>query len=875
MIGQTIAHYRVTEKIGEGGMGEVYRARDTQLGRDVAIKVLPAAFASDPDRLHRFEQEAQAAGALNHPNILVVYHIGTHNGAPYVVTELLEGQTLRDRLDDGPISQRRAVEYAVQIAHGLAAAHEKGIVHRDLKPDNLFITNDDRVKILDFGLAKLVQPPDDNTAQTDIATRRVHTDPGTVMGTAGYMSPEQVRGRAVDHRADIFSFGAVLYEMLTGKRAFRGESAIETLNAILKEEPPELSTTSPNIAPGLERVVWHCIEKSPERRFQSATDVAFALEALSGQSSSATASIVSPLPSRWNLERLFWVGLSSLLLIGVAIFGFLAYSRTGTRQAAARLALPLEQNEPFRIVISPDGQRVLFLAPNPDGKDMLWVRPLETANAQVLEGTENAQAPFWSADSRSIGYFANGKLFKIDAEGGRAQALCDAEGFGGAWNAEGIILFNGNDGLHRISSNGGSPVLATKVDPKEEGHRWPYFLPDGRHFIFLADAGQTEDHNIRIGTLDSQETRILFPAISRIVYANGYLLFVNQGSLVAQPFDARSLKLGNDSFTVAQQVAEVGPNHEFDFSTSDNGVLTYQSGNPNSQLTWFDRTGKKLSTVGPPGKYNIVSLEPNGQHVATEMLDADGRVGDVWLLDVTHGNSSRFTFAPSGEGSPIWAPDGSRIIFDSNRGTTNGVTDLYEKAASGIGEDKVVLKNEFAKFPSSWSHDGQNILFTSYNRSSSEIWVLSLTGGAKATPLIHNASFYYDYGQFSPDQHYLAYVANESGHPEVYVQTYPLSGGRWQISAGGGWAPLWRNDGKELFYQATDGRLMAVSITTGPKFESGQPTQLFKSKFKNSGSYSYAVSADGQRFLINTPVEDTSRNPVAIVFNWTNTLKAK
>jgi serine/threonine protein kinase/Tol biopolymer transport system component len=875
MIGTTIAHYRITDKIGEGGMGEVYRARDTQLGRDVAIKVLPSAFASDPDRLHRFQLEAQAAGALNHPNILVVFHIGTHHGAPYVVTELLEGQTLRQRLDDGPISHRKALDYAVQIAHGLAAAHEKGIVHRDLKPDNLFITNDDRVKILDFGLAKLVQPANDDIPQTDIATRRVHTDPGTVMGTAGYMSPEQVRGRAVDHRADIFSFGAVLYEMLSGKRAFRGESAVETLNAILKEEPPELSTTSPNITPGLERVVWHCIEKSPERRFQSATDVAFALEALSGQSSSATASIVSPRPYRWSKERFFWIGLSSLLLLGAATLGFIAYSRGGNRLPTARLALPLEQKDPFRIVVSPDGQRVLFIAPDSEGKDVLWVRTLETANAQTLAGTELAHAPFWSADSRSIGYFANGKLYKIDAGGGRAQALCDAEPFGGAWNAQGVILFNGNDGLHRISSDGGTPVLATKIDPKEEGHRWPYFLPDGRHFIFLADAEQTEDHNIRVGTLDSQETRILFPAITRIAYSNGYLLFVNQGSLVAQSFDTNSLKMGTDSYTLAQQVAEVGSNHEFDFSVSDNGVLTYQSGNPNSQLNWFDRTGKKLSTLGPPGNYSMVSLEPNGQHVATEMLDADGRVGDVWLLDVVRGNTTRFTFAPTGEGSPIWAADGSRVVFSSNRGSSSGAIDVYEKAASGIGEDRLIFKNEFAKFPTSWSHDGQNILFTSWNRSSSEVWVLSLGGNPDAKPLIQNGSFYYDYGQFSPDQHYIAYAGNESGHSEVYVQTYPLSGGRWQISSGGGWAPLWRNDGKELFYQANDGRMMAVPITTTPKFESGQPTQLFKSKFKNTPSYSYAVSNDGQRFLINGPVEDTSRNPVAIVFNWTSTLKAK
>jgi Tol biopolymer transport system component len=663
--------------------------------------------------------------------------------------------------------------------------------------------------------------------------------------------------------------------MLAGKRAFRGESAVETLNAILKEEPPELSTTSPNIAPGIERVVWHCIEKSPERRFQSATDVAFALEALSGQSSSATGQIVGPLPSRWSRERLFWIGLSSLLLIGAATLGFLAFSRTSTRVSAARLALPLDEKDPFQIVVSPDGQRVLFLAPDQDGKVMLWVRPLDASSAQALAGTEHAQAPFWSADSRAIGFFASGKLYKIDAGGGRAQALCDAESFGGAWNAQGVILFNGNDGLRRISSDGGTPVLATKIDPKEEGHRWPYFLPDGRHFIFLADAEQTEDHNIRVGTLDSVETRILLPAISRVAYSNGYLLFVNQGALVAQSFDPSSLKMGSESFTLGQPIAEVGPNHDFDFSVSDNGVLTYQRGNPNSELAWFDRTGKKLSVLGPPGNYSMISLEPNSQRVASELLDADGRVADVWLLDIARGSTSRFTFAPTGEGSPIWSPDGGRIVFGSNRGATSGAVDLYEKAASGIEDDKPLFKNEFAKFPTSWSHDAQNILFTSWNRSTSEIWLLSLAGEARATPLLQNAAFYYDFGQFSPDQHYIAYTANESGHPEVYVQTFPLSGGRWQVSSSGGWAPLWRNDGKELFFQATDGRVMAVAITPGPKFETGTPTQLFKAKVKGTPGYAYAVSADGQRFLINTPVEDTSRYPVAIVFNWTNNLKAK
>jgi serine/threonine protein kinase/Tol biopolymer transport system component len=876
MIGKTIAHYRVTEKIGEGGMGEVYRARDTQLGRDVAIKVLPSAFSSDPDRLHRFEQEAQAAGALNHPNILVVYHIGTHDSAPYLVTELLEGKTLRERLDEGAISQRKALEYAVQIAHGLAAAHEKGIVHRDLKPDNLFITNDDRIKILDFGLAKLVQPSGDDIAQTDIATRRVHTDPGTVMGTAGYMSPEQVRGRAVDHRSDIFSFGAVLYEMLAGKRAFRGDSAVETLNAILKEEPPELTTTSPNIAPGLERVVWHCIEKSPERRFQSATDVAFALEALSGQSSSATASIVAPLPYRWSRERLFWIGLSSLLLLGAVLLGLLAYNRPPNSMPVARLTLPLEISRAFRITLSPDGKRVAFLAVNTEGKQNLWVRPLEASSAQALAGTENAQAPFWSADSRLLGYFANGKLYKIDSEGGRPQVICDApEPYGGTWSAQGVILFNGADGLHRASSEGGAPVLVTKVSAKEEAHRWPYFLPDGRNFVFLADAENTENHNIRVGNLDSQETKILCPAISGVAYANGYLLYVSQGSLVAQTLDPGSLKLGNDSFTLGQPVAEVGENHEFDFSVSTNGVLTYKRGNPNSQLTWFDRTGKKLSTVGPPGNFASISLEPNGQRVAVGALDADGRTGDVWLMDLARGNTSRLTFDPAGDGSPVWAPDGSRIVFASNRGNENGTVDLYDKAANGVGEDHLLFKDDWQKFPTSWSHDGQNILLTAFQKSNSQIWLLSSLNSPKASPLIQNSAFNCIGAQFSPDAHYIAYVSTESGHPEVYVQQFPLSGGKWQVSSGLGWAPLWRADGKELFYQATDGRIMAVEITTGKGFAASQPQQLFKTNIKVSQDYGYAVSADGQRFLINSLIEESGTPPIVMVFNWPSTLKSK
>ena len=603
--GTKLGRYEIRSKLGAGGMGEVYRARDEKLNRDVAIKVLPAALAENHDRLHRFEQEAQAAGALNHPNILAIYDVGTNGSAPYVVSELLEGESLRDRLEHGPLASRKAIEYATQIARGLATAHSKGIIHRDLKPDNLFITKDDQIKILDFGLAKLVQPSTEEISQTDIATRKVHTDPGTVMGTAGYMAPEQVRGREVDHRADIFSFGAVLYEMLSGRRAFHRDSAIETLNAILKEEPAELTSTDPHIAPALERVVWHCLEKSPDRRFQSASDVAFALESLSGVTShpsqQTTISAAISGSRRWSRERLIWLGVCLLLLAATTALAIAYFSQSAPKVNVVRLALPTADKTtlPAHVTVSPDGFLVAFVANNADGKRELWVRSLDADKPQLLSGTEGATSPFWSPDSQYIGYFANGKLFKVDAVRGRPQLLCDVrEDRGGTWNQDGVILFGDPQGLQRISAHGGTPALATKVDAKEEAHRWPYFLPDGRHFVFLGDAQTTENHHIRLGSLDSQETQILFGAVTRVAYAPpGFLLYVNQGALVAQRFDATSLKVSGDPTTLVEHVAEVGGNHEFDFSVSTNGVLAYQVGSSKSQLVWFDRTGKKLETV--------------------------------------------------------------------------------------------------------------------------------------------------------------------------------------------------------------------------------------------------------------------------------------
>jgi serine/threonine protein kinase/Tol biopolymer transport system component len=883
VAGDKLGRYEIRSKIGAGGMGEVYRARDERLNRDVAIKVLPASLTENADRLYRFEQEAQAAGALNHPNILAIYDVGTNGNVPYVVSELLEGESLRDRLNGGPLSSRKAIEYGTHIARGLAAAHAKGIVHRDLKPDNLFITTSDQVKILDFGLAKLVQPTGDEASQTEVETRKVHTDPGTVMGTVGYMAPEQVRGRAVDHRADIFALGAVLYEMLSGRRAFHADSAIETLNAILKEEPAAITSTNSAIAPAVERVVWHCLEKSPERRFQSAGDVAFALESLSGVSSHTSQQTLTHAPiatrSLWTRERLIWLGVSLLLLTAALILGLLAYlprSESGTRVVRLALGMPSKATLPANVTVSPDGSHVAFTANNAEGKRELWVRSLDADHAEALPGTDGARLPFWAPDSRSLGYFANGKLFKVEATRGRPQLLCEvAEQSGGAWSSDGVILFGGPQGLGRIPAQGGTPVLATKVDPKEEAHRWPYFLPDGRHFVFLADAETTENHHIRLGTLGLEETQILFGAVSRIVYAPpGYLLYINQGALVAHPFNAKQLKLTGDPATIAEHVAEIGPNHEFDFSVSNNGVLAYQNGGYQSNLVWFDRSGKKLESIGDSDSYASLALSVDGRRVLTGLLDVDGRQSDVWLLDLARGAKARVTFDPQSDGDPIWSPDGTRIIFDSNR-SGDGHIHLYDTSATATGNDQLLLSADADDIPTSWSRDGKNILFMRFaNHSRLSVWLMTLADH-QAKPLLQSNAFGQGGASFAPNGRFIAYDSDESGRTEIYVQPFPLTGQKWLISAGGGSMPLWREDGKEIFYLTEDGRLMSAELKSDGAFESVVTKVLFQVDFKRVPGTPYAVTPDGSRFLINVPAEASNSTPMSVVLNWPAALNTK
>ena len=862
-------------------MGQVYQARDTQLGRDVAVKVLPSTFLSDQDRLRRFEQEACAASSLNHPNILIVHDIAVHDGAPYIVSELLAGETLRKRIGGTPLGQRRAIDYASQIAHGLAAAHEKGIVHRDLKPDNIFITNDGRIKILDFGLAKLTQL-DGGPAQTDIPTRRVDTDPGVVMGTVGYMSPEQLKGRPVDQRSDIFSFGAILYEMLSGRRAFSGESAPETMSAILKEDPPELSETNQRISPGVERLVNHCLEKNPEERFHSASDLAFALDALSGTASSFDKTVSGALPAIGSRtrERLMWITAAALLLIALLGLLFFNFRRVPQQSGTLRFFItPNGQSSFTGALISPDGLRVAISARDSSGNALLWVRSLDSLTIQPISGTEGASSPFWSPDSRSIAFFASGKLKRIDIAGGPAQALCDTgNGAGGAWNSDGVIVFAPDTAtaLYRVSAAGGVSTQITALDEsrQEVSHKYPQFLPDGKHFLYLAQSTRAENTAIFVGTLDSKERKFVFSTRAKAAYTPGYMLFLRDRTLMGQAFDANKLQLTGEAFPLAEQVGFNAVLGLANFSVSENGTLIYMSGNlSGGQPGLFDRGGKRLSSVGPPGEYFNLFLSPDEKRVAAAKSDPQSGARDIWLLDIAHGTPTRFTFDPSEDFLPIWSPDGSRIVFVSDR---EGAGNLYQKSASGAGNEELLIKSNERKWPGDWSKDGRFLICTNLSLSTkSDLWVLPMTGDQKPFSYLQS-TFNEDHPRFSPDGHFGAYTSDESGRSEVYVQTFPVSGGKWVVSTNGGAQPRWRRDGKEIFFMAPDRKLMVADVKLdGAVFEVGVPRVLFQT---NVSSYPnprnvYDVSADGQRFLIITPPEENSSTPIAVVVNWTADLK--
>ena len=872
--GTKLGRYEIRSKLGEGGMGEVYRAHDEKLNRDVAIKVLPVTLSQDAGRLRRFEQEAQAAGALNHPNILAVYDVGTHDGAPYIVSELLEGEELREQLNDGSLPQRKALDYAQQIAQGLAAAHERGITHRDLKPENLFVTTDGRVKILDFGLAKL-RPQRSESVSSEIDTRKQITDPGTVMGTVGYMSPEQVRGHEADHRSDIFSFGSILYEMLSGQRAFRRDTMAETMTAILKEEPPELSETNAKISLPLEKIVGRCLEKKPERRFHSAHDLAFAIESLSGTSTSSgqTLTALTARSTRSRITRhLPWIvaGVLFIALLAALPFVISSLRRAPVDTPVTRVSvLPQEKSRLYTVTVSPDGRRLAFIATDATGKRLLWVRPLDSLAAQPLAGTDDANHPFWSPDSRFIGFFAAGKLKKIEVTGGSPSTLCNApNGRGGDWNRDDVIIFapDNRTGLSRVSAAGGEPSPVTTLDSsrQESTHRFPRFLPDGRHFLYFARSGQPENSAIYVSSLDQPQAKRIISTDTNVAYAPpGYLLFPREGTLMAQAFDVASLALTGAPFRVAEQVGYFRTNNEAYFSVSETGVLVYQSGGAGkTQLVWFDRSGKQPSAPGPPGEYSFPALSPDEKRVAIGRSDAQTGGFDIWLQDLARGIPSRFTFYPGSDVYPVWSPDGSRIVFGSSR---DGAWSLYQKLSSGAGSEEAMLKSSDRIWPSDWSLDGRFILYTQTSPNTlGDLWLIPLFGDRQPIPFLQT-KFNERNGVFSPDGKWIAYQSDDSGSYQVWVQSFP-AGSKWQVSSEGGSLPRFRRDGKELFYLAANGKLMAVEVkanTSGLEFSAPKPL------FETHQTDRYAVTANGQRFLFSKPVEESASAPITVILNWT------
>jgi Tol biopolymer transport system component len=890
VAGTKLGRYEIRSKLGAGGMGEVYQGRDTQLGRDVAVKVLPTTVSTDADRLRRFEQEACAASALNHPNILIVHDIGAHDGTTYVVSELLEGETLRKRIGGTALGQRRAVEYALQIANGLAAAHEKGIIHRDLKPDNIFVTNDGRVKILDFGLAKLTQL-DGNQVQTDVPTRRVDTDPGVVMGTVGYMSPEQLKGRPVDQRSDIFSFGAILYEMLSGRRAFHGESAAETMSAILKEDPPEVSDTNKSVSPALERLVSHCLEKNPEARFHSSRDVAFALEALSGSAAVAnetTAQSFVPAAfrvSQWLPWTLAAVG---LLLAGITIaWTYFHRQRTDAGPIEAMrfiIAMPEKALIIGLPSISPDGRYVVFRLNTDDGKQLLWMRALGSFEAHPLLGTDGASQQFWSPNSRSVGFFANGKLKRIDVSGGSAQTICDApSNYSGAWSRDGTIIFSRGvaSGLYRVPAAGGMPTQLTEVDSarNEIEHIWPYFLPDGRHFLFLVRNAQPENSGIYVGTLDSKEITRLLQAHSSVAYAPpGYVLFVRESTLMAQGFDADTLELKGDAFPVAEQTLRNPIIGRAMFSVSENGVLVLRAGGfVNNQLIWFDRSGKQLGALTPPGSYNAPALSHDEKKIAVSRVDRQtDTAADIWLIDLERGSQIRLTTDAASDTFPSWSPNGDRITFISTR---NGATSIYQKPSNGVSPEEPLVTSAELKYAPQWSPDGQSIIYSQLNpKTNVDLYLLSLSGEKKSTSLLQT-NFIEGQPRFSPNGRWIAYISNETGQFEVYVERFPATGAKLAISIGGGSQPQWRADGRELYYYAPDRKLMAVEVNgDGPTFKVGEARPLFEIRVNAidqsfPGNGYYTPTRDGKRFLVSSVPEAPERQQINMIVNWMADLK--
>ena len=867
--GTKLGPYEIVAPLGAGGMGEVYRARDTRLDRTVAIKILPEEFAVDPERVRRFEQESRSVAALSHPNIVAIYDVGAQDGVRFLVTEFLEGKTLRERLQEGSLSVNKAVDYGLQIARGLAGAHDRGIIHRDLKPENVFITRDGHAKLLDFGLARVRAA----AASATDKTLGSSTSPGMVMGTVGYMSPEQVRGEAVDPRTDIFSFGAVLYEMLDGKRAFTGDTSVEVMTAILKSEPAQFDSEL-KVSPGLERIVRHCLEKSPNERFQTARDLSFALEALSGTDSS-TANRAVQMSSRPR-----WIGwaVAAIALLAIAALALVTL-RPSAPARRMEFAIPV-QGEISYLALSPDGQMLAYVSPDENtGAGVLYVQQIGSTTATRIDGGGDAMYPFFSPDHKYLAFFAAGKLKKVPVTGGVPQNLAQVtDARGGSWSSKDVILYAPSSGgyLWRVNPDGtgAAPVTEKLFAMDDSSHRFPQFLPDGEHFLFWSGSFDERRDNKTTGiffsSLAAGEKKLLVNERSNVGYVDGELLYLNdQNQLLATPFNPRNGKVLGEPHVVTGVVGHYPSTYWSTFSSSANGLVVYgtQASASKSQLTWYDRAGKELGTVGEPGILANPMISPDQNNVAVDVADIRSKNIDVWIEGLTHNSLSRFTFDPAEETIGAWSRDGSMIAWRSA-----GEHVLSIKKSGGLEPEKVLIKGPSPgdTLPNSWTPDGKQILVTWQSvRGGSDLMLIS-TDGTKTPFLASGASE--SNGQISPDGKWVVYASNESGDWEIYATTFPTPSGKLQVSRGGGTEPRWRGDGKEIFYLAPGSMLTAVSVTEGNGtllFSTLQP--LFqmhgRAPISSSDLFTYDVARDGRRFLVNRYLKPTYVQPLNIILN--------
>jgi Tol biopolymer transport system component len=878
--GTKLGPYEIQSPLGVGGMGEVYRARDTRLERDVAVKVLPANLSSDPSLRQRLDREAKAVSKLSHPHICTLHDIGHHEGVDFLVMELVEGETLENRLIKGPLPPEQALSLAAQIAGALAKAHKLGIVHRDLKPGNVMLTKTG-AKLLDFGLAKQSGPAPLAAALTEMTMEQAKlTSEGMLVGTFQYMAPEQLEGKEADARTDIFALGEVIYEMATGKPAFAGKSRASLIAAILTTEPQSMAALQPMTPPALERVVKKCLAKDPDERWQSASDLASELNWIAeGGSHAGAAGHV--LDGRRRRERASWL-LAATLFVLLLAAGVALWKATSQipRPMYFHTSVPFPAND---LALSPDGRILAMVAYSSQvNSNVLWTYEVGSRQTSPISGTQAASYPFWSPDGKFIGFFAQGKLKKVDVSGGQVQVLSDApNGRGGTWNRDGVIVFAPDSlgvGLFRVSSWGGSPVELTKPDTArlEESHRWPVFLPDGKHFLYLAANFSGEQSGINaifLGSLDSPEKRQIVSTGANAAYAEpGYLLYMRDKTLVAQPFDRRRYVLSGEPRTLSDEVLYFPHVYRAVFSVSGRELLVTQTGKGASisQLIWFDRSGKPVGTAGLPGTYNNVRLSPDGRRVATDETDPDGWNIDVWIREPSRSATTRLTFNPSLDTAPIWSPDGKQILFASNRKV--GFY-LYLKNSDGSGSEQAAadLGTHSQVNAWDWSRDGKHILV----RKGSELWHVSDPEGV-AKPLLQTKGMVRN-AQFSPDGRWIAYASNETGSMEIYVSPYPSVNGKWQVSSTGGEEPRWRLDGKELYYVSAEGKMMAVPVTAGASFASGSPVALFQTHRRQPISaqdvFSYDVSGDGQRFLIATKVDEANAAPLSILLNWVSEME--